>query len=464
MIDGNLLVENLIGYSKEYLHLSEYDVDYLRVRLYKFFSLDYGAAKKFAGRGKVLSKEVLISNLREYIAEVFNFNGDIEELISEIFGQLIPLPSQIDRNFKSFRERMGSHAAFDYFHSVSCAGNYVEPEDFSPLFHELGKTAKIYVSSADREGKDYLSDELRNAENFRAITYEAEENEYKFAFLKYVDCAAQAELFPSDRKSFLLDHGAIEDALSFLEYLPQLCIISSVSGKTNENLATSDRFYLIGEDLPIFEAGDLAPVSSSAYPDADLFIVDYPVATVRFFTFNRNTVSELTNDIISGWNTYADEENGIHGNSKKAGNRAFFSIKILNDGRYMVHISFTKTDDFNLYAEKKGVDELFSSRYYPLTLSGRFVIDKRAKETFDNAVKFVRKQSSDKSAAKPFEKLLSKIETENLFVSNAQKAQTLVSQELYDAAENFLLSQSAFIDEERWLLTFRKFLSTVGIK
>ena len=53
MADGYLLVENLIEFSMENLHLSEYDTDFLRLRLYKFFSLDYKSAKKYLGKGKL---------------------------------------------------------------------------------------------------------------------------------------------------------------------------------------------------------------------------------------------------------------------------------------------------------------------------------------------------------------------------------------------------------------------------
>ncbi|MBO7369158.1 MAG: hypothetical protein J6U25_02610, partial [Clostridia bacterium] len=216
--------------------------------------------------------------------------------------------------------------------------------------------------------------------------------------------------------------------------------------------------------LPLFKRGDYSFISSAEFPDADMSIVDYPVATVRFLTFNRNTVVELTYEIISAWNTYIDEDNGIHGNSKKAANRAFFSIKILSDGRYVVHISFTKTDDFNLYAEKKGVDSLFCSRYYPLTLAGRFVVDTNGKKIIDRAVKFVQKKLSDTEGLEPFSKLLARIEKDNAYLPNEPRARALVNEELYMAANEFLIAQSAFCGEELWLMTLKNFLSIVDIK
>ncbi|MBP5373119.1 MAG: hypothetical protein J6Y44_02930 [Clostridia bacterium] len=460
MADGYLLVENLIEFSMENLHLSEYDTDFLRLRLYKFFSLDYKSAKKYLGKGKLLPREKIIADLKEYIENVFSFSGNIDELICEIFGQLIPLPSQLNRNFKSLRERLGARAAIEYFYGISCSGNYVVEEDYSPIDADNGG---IYVSSADRSGDEYLSDDLKT-ENFRAVTFEFGEKNYNFDFLRFSDCKEQAELCPSDGKPFVFDRQSIDDALSFLEYLPNLCVLSSVSGKTNENVATCDRFFAISDDLPLFKRGDYSFISSAEFPDADMSIVDYPVATVRFLTFNRNTVVELTYEIISAWNTYIDEDNGIHGNSKKAANRAFFSIKILSDGRYVVHISFTKTDDFNLYAEKKGVDSLFCSRYYPLTLAGRFVVDTNGKKIIDRAVKFVQKKLSDTDGLEPFSKLLARIEKDNAYLPNEPKARALVNEELYMAANEFLIAQSAFCGEELWLMTFKNFLSTVDIK
>ena len=287
---------------------------------------------------------------------------------------------------------------------------------------------------------------------------------FKFSFLKYVDCEMQAELRSADNKPFVFDRSAIEDSLSFLEFLPHLNLVSSVCGVNNENIPVSNRFFLTEEDLPIYDAKILSPLIAVDFPDAEIAIVDYTVATVRFITFNRNTVVALTNDILSSWNVYSDEDIGIHGNSKKAGNRAFYMIKVLSDGRYIVHISFTKSDDFNLYAERKGIDSIFSTRYYPLALFGRFVIDSDGGSSIEAAVNYVRKKPSEKDLYKPFEKLLIRVEREDLFVNSVQKAQTLVAEEIYGATENFLISQSAFIDEERWVIHFRKFLSTVSIK
>lgn len=464
MTDGYILVENLIEFSKEYLNLSEYDTEFLRLRLYKFFSLDYKSVKKYLGRGKLLSRENIIADLKEYLESVFSISGNVDDYISEIFGQLTPLPSHIDRNFKSLRERLGSRAANEYFYGISKSDNYVFEEEYDLLKSEINENSEIYSSNAERSGAEYLSDDLKSLDNFRAVTFEFGENNYKYNFLRYTDVAEQAELCPSDKKPFVIDRQRIDDAVSFLEYLPNLCVLSSVSGKTNENVATSDRFFAINADLPLFDKKDLCFIDAADFPDADMSIVDYPVATVRFLTFNRNTVIELTYEIINGWNTYIDEDSGIHGNAKKAANRSFFSIKILNDGRYLVHISFTKTDDFNLYADKKGVESLFCSRYYPLTLSGRFVIDKNGKALFDRAVKFVQKKETSKGDNEPFSKLLTKIERENGFVSNAQKARAIVTEELYIEANEFLIAQSAFIGEERWLMTLKNFLSTVGVK
>lgn len=466
MTDGNKLVENLISYAKEYLYLNANDEAYLRLRLYKFFLLKTEDVKKYVGSGEILPTEKLSAVLEDYIVNNFSVQGDVKEVLSEVFAQLTPMPSQIDRTFKNLRERLGSKKAIDYFYGISCANAFVSKEVYEKTISSEQCVSKIYVSDKKRGGLKHLDTDIALQDNARVITFENNSRTYYFGFLKYGDEERHGALALPDGRSVVIDKAVIEDVTSFIEYLPEFSLISSVCGKTSDNIAKCDKFFLMQGDEPVYSCAELAQLRSDFYSDADISICDYPVSCVKFVTFNRNTVIELTHDLIRAFDTYIDDASALVGNAKKNANRTFFSIKILADGRYCVHVFFTRADDFDLYSEKKGFDRLFTTRYFPTVLCGRFVADIAGERSIGFAKKYLMKKGKiDVTENCPeFAAYFKTVDEKQAFTSNEKKASAHIADALLSHLDGYLRSVSAFNVNGGDLLPFKKFLSIVNIK
>ena len=465
MTDGNKLAENLISYAKEYLYLNSNDEDFIRLRLYKYFLLKPADVIKYKGSGEILTTEKLSAVLEDYLINNFSIEGDVKEAVSEVFALLTPMPSQIDRNFKYLREKMGVRAATDYFYGISSANTFIRKESYENKLVSDKFYSQIFFSDKKRGGLNHLDTDIRLQDNARVINFENSGRKYEFGYLKFNDFTEHAALALPSGKSTVIDKETLDDVTSFVEYIPEYAAVSSITGKTSANLATTDKFFLIKDELPVYSAKTSLLLRSEFYPDAEIFICDYPVSAIKIVTFSRNTVIELTHDILRAWDNYVDERAGVFGCAKHGANRSFVLIRMLGDGRFSVNIFFTKAEDFDLYKKKTPFETLFSTRYFSTALCGRFVMDQPAERAFEFAKKFLNKKGriDVKENCPQFSEFLAQAEEKQMFTSNPKKAAQFVSDMLLSYCDGYLKSLSAFAAADNPTLSIRKFLAVLGI-
>lgn len=466
MTDGNKLVENLITYAKENLYLNINDEDFLRLRLYKFFLLKTSDIKKYKGSGELLPTEKLSAVLRDFLVTNFSLTGGADEAVSEVFALLTPMPSQIDRNFKYLREKMGAKAAIDYFYGISSANTFVTEENYSGEIANEKFFSHIYFSDKKRGGLDHLDTDIRFQDNARVVNFENSGRNYSFGYLKYGDAFEHAALALPYEKSQVIDREMLDDVTSFVEYLPEYAAISSVCGKTGDNIALTDKFFLLKGEMPIYSAKVGNILRSEYYPDAEIYVCEYPVSTVRFVTFSRNTVIELTHDLLRSWDNYTDMTCKILGNVKHGANRSFVLIRMLSDGRFSVDVMFTDADDFDLYTKKTPFDSLLTTRYFPTALCGRFIMDESAARATVFAKKYLQKKGkvNVEENCPQYAELLARAAEEQMFSSNEKKVAQTINDNLLSKCDSFLRSVSAFSKSDNPALSLRKFLAVLGIK
>lgn len=466
MTDGYKLAENLIAYAKEYLYLNLNDEDFIRLRLYKYFLLKPSDVLKYKGSGEILSTEKLSAVLEDYLVTNFSVEGDVKDVVSEVFALLTPMPSQIDRNFKNLREKMGARSAVDYFYGIMSANTFVRKEVYSDAISDEKFFSHIYFSDKKRGGLVHLDTDIRLQDNARVVNFENSGRKYDFGYLKYNDFVEHAALaFPYERSS-VIDKETLDDVTSFIEYLPQYAAVSSISGKTSDNIPTTDKFFLFKDELPLYSAKTTTALRSEYYPDAEIFVCDYPVSVIKIVTFSRNTVIELTHDILRAWDNYVDSSCGVLGCAVRKGNRSFVVLRMLDDGRFSVNVILARADDFDLYKKKTAFESLFSTRYFPTALCGRFIMDEPSSRAYLFAIKYLRKKGKiDIWANCPqFSAFLETAEEKQLFTSNEKKATQNVNDFLLDYCDGFLRSVSAFSDSQNPVLSVKKFLAVIGIK
>ena len=465
MNDGHLLVENLIKYAEDKFALSETDAKFLRLRLYRSFGLDLNKIDKYVSRGQTKQLYELEDALREFIESSYTYDGNVKDLVSEVFGILSPLPSQIERSFKLLREKMGSKAAAEYFYDISRANAYVRTENFSELVSDGDSCVRISFSDRQRTGRERLDSDRRLMDDYRSVILQFGENDYEFFYQRYPDVSGEGELTRSDDKPFPLTRDAVDDALSFIDYLPQYALTSYFGGTATDGAPLIGGYLVSDKALPSYSCKIRSSVRSSFFPDADIAVCDYPVTGLSFVTFNRNAVVDFIYETVNAWNEYKDEGNGVSGIAKKGGNRSFFSVRILDDGRYAVQILFPKTDYFDLYEKREGLSSLFSDRSFARALFGDFVMDESAYRSFKYAKSFIEKKVgvNVEEHCPAFKEVLGGVSADNLFTTNSQKSSAILTEALVNSCVGFLSALSAFSDSDEGVFAFKKFLSSLDM-
>ena len=109
MTDGKLLVEKLLVYAKEFLHLEDLDVIYTRNLLLREFGLD--APCDNAGDVSYIKSytvpDELVKEVETYAEENNLAKDGLLNLYSTyIFGLLSPLPSKVNDVFFKIKEKV----------------------------------------------------------------------------------------------------------------------------------------------------------------------------------------------------------------------------------------------------------------------------------------------------------------------------------------------------------------------
>ena len=114
MVDGKVLIEKLLVYAKNNLHLEERDEIYFRNLLLREFKLDEPTSEvlDLSYVAKLDVPDTLVKEVEEYAIE----NGLVEECKENlystyIFGLLSPLPSVVNKTFYELKEKEGVEKA-----------------------------------------------------------------------------------------------------------------------------------------------------------------------------------------------------------------------------------------------------------------------------------------------------------------------------------------------------------------
>ena len=129
MIDGKILVEKLVEYAKDFLYLSEYDDTYIRNILLGEFGLTAAAVDYTVDKNAIAAMAVpdeLFNDVMTYAQENSLCENGYEEIFATyIFGLISPMPSEVNRQMRTLREKISAKAACEYLYELGIKNNYI---------------------------------------------------------------------------------------------------------------------------------------------------------------------------------------------------------------------------------------------------------------------------------------------------------------------------------------------------
>ena len=128
-MDERLLIEKLLAYAQAHLGLAETDEVYMRNVLLTVFHADapYVGAADVADVVEADAPDALAEEIKAYaLAKGLCAEGREEYFAADIFGLLMPRPSEVNFAFRERLKKEGAQAACDYLYGLSVKSGYVQ--------------------------------------------------------------------------------------------------------------------------------------------------------------------------------------------------------------------------------------------------------------------------------------------------------------------------------------------------
>ncbi len=358
MTDGTVLIEKLLAYAKENLELQESDVCVKRNELLRLFNLKTTELPKVFPTATLKS---LQAEILDYIRE----NSLCEEsgaaaFSAVVFDTLLPLPSFINKKFRTLREKFGSRHACNYLYNLSVKAGGISGLDFTKIAIPYYKAdgAEVFTSpiscTAKNTGGVYPKCPLcEEAEGFlgnggfyggaiRSVSLDLNGMNWK---MRYTEPYTRPE-----ESVVCFEHGktpttqeTVMSMFDFIEYLPDY----------SAEILFSDGQATFLKPHACFTGGISTPQSfpqdktlsarSDLYPDVEIALYNGEVSVIRLQSFNRNTLENLVIDVLEKWQDYTDLSVGIFGKGIDGvcHNGCALSVGYSHDNRYSCDVVLT---------------------------------------------------------------------------------------------------------------------------
>ncbi|MBE7061630.1 MAG: UDP-glucose--hexose-1-phosphate uridylyltransferase [Clostridiales bacterium] len=351
MVNGKLLVEKLLKYAQEFLHLNPRDEIYFRNLLLREFKLDspYRGEEDVEWVKTLSVPDVLVKEIEEYALENALAVEGLENLYSTyVMGLLSPLPSEVNRKFLEIKENEGVEKACEYFYNLSIMNNYVQKtaigRNLKWDYPDGDKYLEITVnlSKPEKDNKEIAklltlkkSDEkypecllCKENEGYQGTaTHPARENIRTISlclggekwFVQYSPYAYYNEhmIAISEKHAPMHIKGdTVQKLLDFVDFFPNYMIGSNAALPIVGGSILNHEHFQGGEHLmPMHNSKIKTEYYSERYPSVRIGILDWYNSVIRLNSADRSALQSFATEIISAWEGYTDEQNGIYSNT-----------------------------------------------------------------------------------------------------------------------------------------------------
>ncbi len=374
MIDGKVLVEKLLRYAENFLHLNKRDEIYTRNILLREFKLDYPADEglDLAFIDGLDVPDVLVAELEAFALE----NNLCEEhelnlYSTYIFGILSPLPSKVNEDFNRIKKEEGIDKACEYLHDLSIKNNYVQKtaigrnlkweypdgDKYLEITVNLSKPEKnnkdiAKLLSAPKSDKKYPACLLcKENEGYKGtLTHPARENIRTISlsmggepwFVQYSPYAYYNEhmiAISEEHRPMNVNRSTVYKVLDFVDFFPNYMIGSNASLPIVGGSILNHEHFQGGEHLmPMHHAPVKEWFKSVDYPEVKVGIVDWYNSVIRLQSADREKIALLAGDIIENWKNFSCPECFIFAETDGVPHNASSPVCRKKDGEYIFDI------------------------------------------------------------------------------------------------------------------------------
>ena len=404
-MEEKLLIEKLLAYARGHLCLVQTDEVYIRNVMLTFFHADapYVGAADVADAVKADVPDALTEEIKAYaLAKGLCVEGREEYFAADIFGLMMPRPSEVNFAFRERLKKEGAQAACDYLYGLSVKSGYVQKTAIARNLkweYDDGKSGleiTVNLSKPEKNNKDVaklLSAPKGNKYPACALCKENEGFEGTSAprrnlrtvrltlggerwFMQYSPYAYYDEhciVINERHVPMKVDESTPDKLLDFVDLLPNYFIGSNAALPIVGGSILNHEHFQGGKHLmPMHRAKIRKEYQSREFPNLRIGILDWYNSVVQFEGTDREEVSAFARKIIGTWKTFDCPACGILSHTgqtvhnacspivRKAGDTYVFSVILRNnrtDEQYPEGIFHVHPEHLNIKSEGIGLIE-----------------------------------------------------------------------------------------------------------
>ena len=404
-MEEKLLIEKLLAYAQAHLGLAETDEVYMRNVLLTVFHVDapYVGAADVADAMEADVPDALAAEIKAYALEKgLCVEGREEYFAADIFGLLMPRPSEVNFAFRERLKKEGAQAACDYLYGLSVKSGYVQKTAIARNLkweYDDGKSGleiTVNLSKPEKNNKDVaklLSAPKGNKYPACALCRENEGFEGTTAprrnlrtvrltlggerwFMQYSPYAYYDEhciVINERHVPMKVDERTPEKLLDFVDLLPNYFIGSNAALPIVGGSILDHEHFQGGKHLmPMHRAKMRKTYRSSAFPHLKIGILDWYNSALQFEGADREEVAAFARKVIAAWRNFDCPEcdilshtgdmphNSLSPICRKEGDTYIFTMILRNnrtDERYPDGIFHVHPEHLNLKSEGIGLIE-----------------------------------------------------------------------------------------------------------
>ena len=505
MINGKILVEKLIKYAKEFLYLNDLDEIYVRNTVLTLFHLTSPAdnVPNLDYLKEMTVPDVLFNEVKDYAVENNIAEDDTQATLfaSFVMGILTQKPAEINQTFKSLKEKRGAQSACEYLYNLSVMNNYIQKTAISKNIgwqYEDGDLSKpekdnkdiAKLAKAPKDSTKYPMCALCSENegffgsythppraNLRTVSISLGGEDWQMQYSPYAYFNEHCIVFNKKHTPMEMTRRTIANLFDFVELFPNYFVGSNSDLPIVGGSILNHEHYQGGKhDMPMHKAKPLAKLVSESFPDVEIFILNWYNSAIRLTGYNRNTICELGGDIVDEWKKYSDEAVGIINSAKERHNTCTPIARYLEDGKFCLEIILRNNVTTEQYPD--GVfhahPEYHNIKKEGIGLieaMGLYILPGRLKTQIEQIAEILCKErpfnAKNMSADDPLavhKEMIEKLLLTHPNMSDIAKAREVIREHINKTCVAILDNTAVFKKDDEGMLSFRKFLNTLGIK
>ncbi len=513
MVNGKLLVEKLIEFSKDFLHLNALDATYVRNTLLAEFRLSAPLEKKenLQYIKEMSVPDVLINEIKDYALENKISEDETSATLfsAYVMGLLTQKPSEINTHFNNLREKIGAQAACDYLYKLCVMNNYIQktaieknlgwsyqdknnvleitinlskPEknnkDIAKLVNAPKVAGKYPMCALCKENEGYLGNYNHPPRaNLRTISLTLNGEKWYMQYSPYAYFNEHCIVFNENHVPMKISGDTVLKLFDFIELFPNYFVGSNSDLPIVGGSILNHEHYQGGKhEMPMHKAKPLFNLSCAAYPDVEISILNWYNSAVRLTGYNKNTICELGTKIIEEWKKYSDESVGIVNGEEERHNSVTPIARRLADEKYCLELILRNNNTTDEYPDgvfhahpeyhnikKEGIGLIEAMGLY--ILPGR--LKKQTEEIAEilcGEKKYQPKKITEDDPLFVHKAMIESLLEKHKTVENRQEAEDIIRDYINGVCVKILENTAVFKKDEAGVIAFKRFLSVVDIK